>query len=134
MDAGSQLLEPPASPPALLRASEAPLPKGEDFGRRRWQTQTAPHITVVKAGARTMIERLLERSQTNSCILGLRSRRAATLQLDADDLKDRARRVDDVRQRARRLNPTEKGAFRKEAARLRTAAAQFRHFVGLLTN
>ena len=87
-DADSQPPEPPANPPASLRASEVPLPEGEGLGRRRWQTQTAPHMTVVEAGAWTMIEKLLERSQPSSCIPRLRSRRGATLELDADDLDD----------------------------------------------
>ena len=126
--------EPPASRPASLRASEVSLPEGEGLGRWRWQTQTAPHIAVVEAEGRTMIKKLLEQSQPSSCIPGLRSRRAATLELDAEDLEDEARRLDDIRWRARRLNPTEEGALREEAVGLRTAAAQFRHLVGLLTN
>ena len=105
--------------------------EGEGLGRQRWQI--ALHVAIVEAGARTMVEKLLKRRQPSSCVPVFRSRRAATLELDADDLENRAREVDDAR-RARRLNPTEEGALREEAARLRTAAAQFRHLVGLLTN
>ena len=71
-DASSQPPEPPASPPALLSASEVFLSEGEGFGGRRWQM--APQIEVVEADARTTIEKLLECCQPSKSIPGLRSK------------------------------------------------------------
>ena len=131
MDVNSQSPEPPASPPASPRASAVPLLEGEGLGMPRWQT--APHVAMAEDGARAIVEKLLRRHQPSSCVPGLRHGRAAMLQLDVDDLESRAREVDDAR-RAGRFNLTEEGALREEAARLRTAAAQFRHLVGLLAH
>ena len=91
-DTSSQPSEPLASPPPSLRASEVPLPEGEGLGRRRWHAHTAPQIEVVEVNARTTLERLLERSHSSRSVSGLRTRRAATLETDAGDLEDRARR------------------------------------------
>ena len=129
-DTSSQPADPPTSPPASLRASDIPLPEGESLGRRRWHTRTAPQIEVVEA--RTTIERLLERTQPSRSIPGLQARQAAALGTDADDLEDRARRVDATRRRSR-LSPTEEDVLREKAAKLRTEATRFRHFVDLLT-
>ena len=109
------------------------MPEGEGLERRKWRTHTAPQIEVVEVNSRTTIKKLLERSQPSKSISGLRSRRAATLEIDADDLEDCARRVDETRRRSR-LSAAEEDVLREEAAKLRTEAARFRHLVGLLTN
>ena len=86
-------------PPALrhrLERQRLLCQRGEGLGRRRWHTRTSPRVEVVEVHARTTIERLLERSQLSSSIPGLRTRRAATLETDADNLEDRPRRVDDT--------------------------------------
>ena len=77
------------------------MPEGEDPGRRRWHTQTTPWIEVVEVGARTTLERLLERSQPSEAIPGLRARRAVALETDADDLEKTAQTVDAVQQKTR---------------------------------
>ena len=87
---------------------------------------------MAENGARTTIRKLL-RHQPSNCIPGLRQGRAAILQSDADYLESRAQEVDDAR-RARQLDLAEKGTLREEAAKLRMAAAQFRHLVGLLAH
>ena len=81
--------------------------------------------------ARTEIERLLGRKQPSKDIPGLRARRAATLEQDADDIEYRARRVDEVR-RGSRLSQAEEEALRRESAQLWTEAARFRQMVDLL--
>ena len=118
--------EPSASPPLSPRATDNSLPEGEGLGRRRWQTSASPRIEVVEVHARTDLERLLGRSQPSKSIPGLRARRAATLEQDADDIESRARRVDDTRRRSR-LSQTEEES-------LRTEAAKFRQIVDLLYN
>ena len=52
---------------------------------------------MVEVNARITIKKLLEPSQPSRSIPGLRSRQAATLETDADDLEDRACRVDETR-------------------------------------
>ena len=123
--------EPSASPPVSPRATDNSLPEGEAQGRRRWQTNTSPRIEVVEVHARTNLERLLGRSQPSKSIPGLRARRAAMLEQDADDIEHRARRVDDVR-RGSRLSQTEEESLRRESAQLRTEAAKFRQIVDRL--
>ena len=56
------------------------------MGKRRWRTTTEPRIEVVEVGALTPLESLLERRPPSSDIPGLRARRAATLEADADRL------------------------------------------------
>ena len=123
--------EPSASPPVSPRATDNFLPEGEAQERRRWQTNTSPRIEVVEVHARTNLERLLGRKQPSKSIPGLRARRAAMLEQDADDIEYRARRVDDVR-RGSRLSQAEEESLRRESAQLRTEAAKFRQVVELL--
>ena len=107
------------------------MPEGKGLGRKRWHTHTSPKIEVVEIHARTTIERLLERSQPSRSIPGLRARRAAALEVDADDLEHKARKVDNTRRRSR-LRQTEEEVLRRESAKLRAEAASFRRIVDLL--
>ena len=70
----AQTSEPPASPPVTLRASEVPLPEGEGLGGKRWFARTDPQVLVIEAGARTTLERLLERRRPSEAIPRLRTR------------------------------------------------------------
>ena len=117
----AQTSEPPASPPVTLRASEVPLPEGEDLGERRWFTRTEPLVLVVKAGAKT-IERMLERRWRSEAIPRFRARHSGMSEADVDDVEERARQVDGVRRKKR---PSKKEVqLRDEASKLRTEAAR----------
>ena len=62
---------------------------------------------MVEVNTRTTKERLLKRSQPSRSISGLRTRQAAALETDVNDLEDRACRVDATKRRSR-ISPTEK--------------------------
>ena len=116
----------------MLGASKAPSPEGEGIGRRRWCTTTEPRLEVVEVGALTPLESLLERRPPSSNIPGLRARRAATLEADADNLEDQAREVDAIRRR-RRCSPRKENLLREEAFRLRAEASRLRHLLASFT-
>ena len=100
--------------------------------RRRWYTQTEPRLEVVEVGALIPLESLLECRPPSSSIPGLRARRAATLEADADNLEDQAREVDAIRRR-RHCSPRKKNLLREEAHRLRAEASRLRHLIDSLT-
>ena len=74
----------------------------------------------------------LERRPPSSSISGLRARRAATLESDADDLEDQAREVDAIRRRKRYILKKE-DILREESHRLRSEASRLRHLIISLT-
>ena len=131
-ETASRSTEPPASPPVMLGAPKAPSPGGEGMGKRRWRTTTEPHIEVVEVGALTPLESLLERRPPSSNIPGLRARRAATLEADADNLEDQAREIDVIRRR-RRCSPRKETLLREEAYRLRAEASRIRQLLDSFT-
>ena len=102
------------------------------MGRRRWRTTTEPHLEVVEVGALTPLESLLERRPPSSNIPGLRARRAATLEADADKLEDQAREIDVIRRRRRR-SPRKGTLLREEAYRLRAEASRIRQLLDSFT-
>ena len=91
------------------------------MGRRRWYTKTEPRLEVVEVGALTPLESLLECRPPS--IFGLRARRAATLESDADNLEDQAREVDAIRRR-RRCSPRKEDILREEFHRLRAEVSR----------
>ena len=131
-ETASRPTESPASPPVMLGAPKAPSPEGEGMGRRRWRTTTEPHIEVVEVDALTPLESLLERRPPSSNIPGLRARRAATLEADADKLEDQAREIDVIR-RKRRYSPRKETLLREEACRLRAEASRIRQLLDSFT-
>ena len=131
-ETASRSTEPPASPPVVPGAPKAPSPGGEGMGKRRWRTTTEPRLEVVEVGALTPLESLLERRPPSSDIPGLRARRAATLEADADKLEDQAREIDEIRRR-RRCSHRKETLLREEAYRLRTEASRIRQLLDSFT-
>ena len=131
-ETASRSTESPASPPVVPEAPKAPSPGGEGMGKRRWRTTTEPRIEVVEVGALTPLESLLERRPPSSDIPGLRARRAATLEADADRLEDQAREIDVIR-RKRRCSHRKETLLRDEAYRLRTEATRIRQLLDSFT-
>lgn len=88
---------------------------------------------MVEAGARTTLERMLDRSRPSEAIPRLRSRRSEMLETDADNVEERARQVNELR-RKKRPSKEEDLLLRNEASKLWTEAARLRAIADQLTN
>ena len=78
-----------------------------------------------EVAARTTLEQLPRQSQLSGSIPHLRARRPATLETDADDLEEKAKRVDGVRRRIQ-TSRAEEDLLREESNKL---TAKLRHLV-----
>ena len=88
---------------------------------------------MVEAGARTTLERMLDRNRPSEAIPRLRSRRSEMLETDADNVEERARQVNELR-RKKRPSKEEDLLLRNEASKLWTEAAWLRAIADQLTN